>query len=199
MKQCWPEGDLRAYIDGELPADAMAAVAAHIEECSACGDHWAELAGRAKRVSALMESLGEPSAVVAGPRLVRRSVRGWMWIGAAAALAAGLAIGILRMPKREEPVAVTPPPEQILQPVQAPEPAVPAVRSAKAALTPRPRRAVPVAVQKNEPFLALDDDPIESGMVFRIEIGPRAVPADVVVDSVGRPRAIRLVSSQSNH
>lgn len=40
--------DLSAFIDGELPADRLKAIAAHVERCSACAAHVAEL----RRVSA---------------------------------------------------------------------------------------------------------------------------------------------------
>jgi hypothetical protein len=43
-------------------------------------------------------------------------------------------------------------------------------------------------------FLALDDDPIELGVVVRVALdGAAAVQADVVFDADGRPRAIRPV------
>ena len=34
MTHCWPQGALRAYLDGELPAGDMQRVAAHLGECT---------------------------------------------------------------------------------------------------------------------------------------------------------------------
>jgi anti-sigma factor RsiW len=211
MKECWSEGELRAYIDRELPADQIPRVAAHLEACSECGDLWAELAGRAGRVSALLSELGEPVTATAArpkPRPIRPS---WRWAGAAAALAAGIMVGLTALPRRAPQVAQAPPALPIVTQSTAPlverEPASETAHTAvarsggpakAASLRPaaRPRSA---AVQNANPFLALDDDPIESGVVWRVELGPREVPAEVIVDHDGRPRAIRLVNLKSNH
>src|SRR6185295_1364296 len=100
MKECWSEGALRAYLDRELPPEDMEWMAAHLEVCSECGDHWAELAGRAERVSALMNTLPDPDRTVSILRTPRRvKITTWRWAGAAAALAAGLVLGIVLMPK----------------------------------------------------------------------------------------------------
>ena len=47
MTQCWSEGELRAYLDGELPPRDMDRLAAHLRECAACGGLCAELEVRA--------------------------------------------------------------------------------------------------------------------------------------------------------
>ena len=91
MKECWRDGDLRAYLDGELSPAETARVAAHLEECHECEARYDEVAGRAGMVSGLMESLAElePVAAVRKPAPVRR----WrQWAGAGAAIAAGIAI-----------------------------------------------------------------------------------------------------------
>jgi hypothetical protein len=63
-------------------------------------------------------------------------------------------------------------------------------------LAPKPAPpARPVAVER--PFVALDNDPIETGMVVRVALGPDQVLADVIVAPDGRPRAYRLVESAS--
>jgi hypothetical protein len=41
-------------------------------------------------------------------------------------------------------------------------------------------------------YLALDDEPIETGVVMRVALGPAEVPADVIFDQEGRARAIRF-------
>lgn len=209
MTGCWSEGELRAFIDRELSPEITDRVAAHLEECSECGDLWAELAGRAKRVSALMDELAQPQPVAMIPRMPRRAASKWRWAGAAAALAAGLLMGLLALPKRTPEVAVTPSAGNSSQPapvetaIDRAEPRTPAVtlataRPARVAPASRRKRPAAATVEGNAPFLALDDEPIESGVVWRVELGPREVPADVIVDAAGRPRAIRLVNAKSN-
>lgn len=211
MTECWSEGKLRAFIDRELPEEDIQRVAAHLEECSECGDLWAELAGRADRVSALMHELAEPEPVVAAPRMARRAGPMWRWVGAAAALAAGVLIGIVALHKQATQVAVAPPAPLVVQTAAGiAEPqadsgtahnvvTLAAARPAQAGSSRRNRKPTAPGLQTNNPFLALDDDPIETGVVWRVELGPREVPAEVIVDSDGRPRAIRLVNFKPNH
>lgn len=212
MTECWSEGELRAYIDRELPAEEIARVAAHLEECSECGDLWAELAGRAERVSELLDGLAEPEPVVRVPRTIGRPRSVWRWAGAAAALAAGVVIGILAFDKHAAQVAVAPPapPAMVQDAGGIPEPqaesatahravTLAASRPAKAGPIRRNKKPAVSGLQGDGPFLALDDEPIESGVVWRVELGPREVPAEVIVDSDGRPRAIRLVNFKPNH
>jgi anti-sigma factor RsiW len=47
------------------------------------------------------------------------------------------------------------------------------------------------------PFIALDNEPIETGMVVRVAFGPHQVQADVIIAPDGRPRAYRLVENPS--
>ena len=196
MNQCWPEGALRAYLDGELSPQDMQSVAAHLDECAACERLHKELSTRAAFVAGLWDRL-EPIPGIS-PRPVRRPAAGsWRWTAAAVALAAGLAIATVLIPKPEAnrpavavtaPVAVPPPPQPAV-PVTIGTEAVPVPVRARVAVTRKPRRPAIVP----EPFLALDDDPIESGIVMRVTV-PGSAPADVVFSPDGRARAIRLVS-----
>jgi anti-sigma factor RsiW len=205
--KCWSEGELRAFIDRELPADQMAQITAHLEGCSVCGDHWSEMAGRASRVSALLSELTEMEPLIRPGRLPRRASSSWRWGGVAAALAAGLLIGIAVWPKRGTEIAVTPPaPAPVVQSAltrpATPDPVVTLAGGSPKKLAPaarRPRRPAGPKPQVNDTFLALDNDPIEAGVVLRVALGPREVPADVIIDADGRPRAIRLVNFKSNH
>jgi len=205
MTNCWSEGALRAYLDRELTPADMKLVSAHLGECSACDDLCAELSARASRVFALLETLPEPEPVRMRPVAVRSNLRRW-WPAAAVALAAGLAVASFVMPKRQEqaPVVavatrVTPvvPPAAIEQPVTpevvTPRPAaVRPARASSAKLTER-RHNVPPSTDY---FLALDDDPIESGIIMRVAVEPGNAQADIVFDPHGRARAIRLVSNK---
>jgi hypothetical protein len=86
MKQCWQDGDLRAYIDGEMPE-----VAAHLEVCAACRARHRELAERATWVYGTM-ALADP---VVAP--LRRPVR-WPW--ALVPVAAAVALAVVAPPPR---------------------------------------------------------------------------------------------------
>jgi hypothetical protein len=200
MTQCWPEGALRAYLDGELPTEDMPLVAAHLGECRACDGLCTELAARAAHVSALMELLPEQGEAMPSPLVgSRRRVN---WIGVAAALAAGLAVAAYLLPDRH-------PREALVRP--APTPAPPAVAAAVAvtslpAKTPEPpaprRRSRRVRPPAPEPayFVALDDEPFESGVIMRMDVKPGNVQADIVFGPDGRAHAFRLVNAtQRNH
>jgi hypothetical protein len=209
MTNCWSEGALRAYLDRELPAADMKAVAAHLGECSACDALCAELAGRAARVFSLLEMLPEPKVAVPIRPVPVRAVSRWLWPGAAVALAAGLAIASIVVQKRENPApvanVVVPPVPQLQESARA-EQIVPSVirpvttaSSVSTAARPaiarvlRPKRA---ATPEMDYFVALDDQPIESGVILRMAIEPGNAQADIVVDPAGRARAIRLVSNK---
>jgi anti-sigma factor RsiW len=213
MNQCWPEGALRAYLDDELPAAQMRTVAAHLEACPACERLRTELSARAASVAGWMDTLVEPGvtglpvaprpAVAPRPILVRaRTAGSWRWTGAAVALAAGLAVASFFAPKPDAPRAQiareTPPPEVPLPVVTPREAQVvpetveqPRVQTRLAAAKPR-RPAL-----RTEHFLALDDEPIESGIIMRVTL-PGSTPADIVFSPDGRARAIRLVNGTQN-
>jgi anti-sigma factor RsiW len=194
MTQCWPEGALRAFLDGELPTADMQQVAAHLGECRVCDGLCRELAARAAHVSALMELLPERGEAM--PRPVGVPRRRANWIGVAVALAAGLAVAAYLLPARH--------PRQILvraAPTPAPPPAVAAAAIAPApARTPepppprRPRRVHPT-VPEPAYFVALDDQPFESGVIMRLDVKPGNVQADIVLGPDGRAHAFRLVNA----
>jgi anti-sigma factor RsiW len=194
MTQCWPEGALRAYLDGELPTEDMQQVAAHLGECRVCDGLCRELAARAAHVSALMELLPERGEAM--PRPVGVPRRRANWIGVAVALAAGLAVAAYLLPARH--------PRQILvraAPTPALPPAVAAAAIAPApARTPepppprRPRRVHPT-VPEPAYFVALDDQPFESGVIMRLDVKPGNVQADIVLGPDGRAHAFRLVNA----
>lgn len=201
MSECWDEGGLRAYCDRELPPEDLARVAAHLGACAECHKRYNELAARAVRVSSIMGALAFEAPAAVAPVLPRRR---WVQPVAAAglALAAALALAYVLIPKRAErpqPVA-SPRVERVNRPIQAetttPEPAgavTPAsVRTARAK-SPHPAKA-----PQTDYYLALDDEPIEMGVVARVALdGSAAVQADVIFDAEGRPRAIRPVKLTS--
>jgi hypothetical protein len=195
MTNCWSEGALRAYLDRELPPEDMKSVAVHLGECVVCDELCAELAGRAARVFALLETLPAPEKVTKVRPMPRPAVTRWLWPGAAVAVAAGLAVASFIVQKREEAqsaVRVVPPviaeAPVTVAPLVIPQP--PAARTA--ATRPVARKRQPVTPL--EYFVALDDEPIESGVIMRVAIEPGNTKADIVFDPEGRARAIRLVN-----
>lgn len=194
---CFDEGALRAYCDRELAPDDLARLAAHLGECAACHARYNEVAARAARVTSMMNALTAPAAVAPRRPATRRP-----WLrpvaGAALALAAAVALAFVLMPKRDaapvsQPVA-RPHVSKPARPIQAgaPEPKAPAPE--RAARSKPTRRNKPA---RTEEFLALDDDPIELGVVMRVALDDNAaVQADVIFDADGRPRAIRPVASK---
>jgi anti-sigma factor RsiW len=189
MKQCRSEGELRSYLDGELPAEEIASVGVHVAECAVCAAAVEALAARAQRVSALLGELSGAGASACLP--VQRSRR---WIATAAALAACLALAFVLLPKRTAqpvrpaPVAAGPPAVAAIPVPAVVQPSHPA----------RPRKRPQSRKPEVQYFLALDDEPFEMGVVRRVALGPEEVLADVVFSPDGRARAIRLVNDSGN-
>ena len=195
MSQCWPEGVLRAQLDRELAPEEMDLVAAHLGECAECARRSAELAARAERVGAFLEALPAPPMEWVTPA-PGRAVAGWRWIGVAAALAAGLVLAALWLPRHKDaPMVAAPPVASAPQATQPPVALAPPARTT--ALPKRIRRPqLPLRTVSNE-FLALDDEPIETGVVMRVGVEPGNVLADIVFGPDGRAHAIRLVNSRN--
>jgi anti-sigma factor RsiW len=185
MKECWLEGDLRAYVDRELPADDLERIAAHLECCATCRGTLERLSSRALLVS---EGMGALDPTIPA-RPVRRPAR-WKWAAPAVGLAAALAIGIMAWPQRVEPpapvAAVIPPaPLLVQEPARAGLEAYPTKR-----ILPKRRPAETV-----ERFVPLDGDPIENGVIMRVTYGPDNLQADIIFGPDGRARAYRLINA----
>jgi hypothetical protein len=201
MTHCWSEGALRAYLDRELPTADMQTVAAHLGDCTVCDGLCTELAARAAHVSALMELLPEWSAAVPRPA----SLPQWRqqrpnWIGIAVALAACLALAAYLVPNRHpRPEALVLPATPATAPALAPQPVATAVAAMAPAVAERaaPRRLRRVRPTAPEPayFVALDDEPFESGVIMRVDVKPGNVQADIVFGPDGRAHAFRLVNA----
>ena len=201
MTQCWPEGALRAYLDRELSTEDMQQVAAHLGECTACDGLCTELAARAAHVSALMEVLPEWSAATPRPAIaVRRRVLRPNWVGIAVAVAACLALAAYLLPERAPRHVATVPPAP-MPVLAAPPVAVAAVEMARgpavqaAVLAPRRARRVRRSAPEHASFVALDDEPFESGIIMRVDVTPGNVQADIVFGPDGRAHAFRLVNA----
>ncbi len=212
MNQCWDDGGLRAYLDRELSAEDLARVASHLGSCPECHARYNRIAARAARVLLAMGALDvSETAPVAQPRPA--AANGWVRPAAAAAmaLAAAAAIAFLAIPKSAAPPRSPTPPrvERVNRPIQA-ETGSPArtagagVRTVKAA-APLSMRAARLPSKREAPapgtdyYLALDDDPIDVGVVMRVALdGAAGAQADVIFDAEGRARAIRPVEQNGN-
>jgi hypothetical protein len=206
MSECWQDGDLRAALDRELPAEEMERLTAHVAECGDCGARQKELARRAGTVSLWMDDLAESAPIVV-PMPVRRTA--WRkWAVAGLAAAACLAIAMVAIARRTgsagpmfpQQVTALAPPSVALGPVAASVPEVaPAPRMRSAAAVSRPALRVRRGKsQQVEQFIALDSEPFETGLVVRVALGPDEVQADVVFSPDGRARAYRLVNEKLN-
>jgi anti-sigma factor RsiW len=196
MSQCWSEGGLRTYLDRELPPPDMELVAAHLAECPKCAGMSRDLAARAARVAVWMDAL--PKLDIAAP-MPRRAISRRRWIGLAAAIAAGLAVAAIVLPRHRD-VVNPPAPTVVLE-----TPAVvadAAEASAPIAASPRRTRRPLSGTTRlrprtvNNSFLALDDEPIETGVIMRVGVEPGNVQADIVFGQDGRAHAIRLVNAR---
>jgi hypothetical protein len=209
MSQCWPAGALRAHLDRELAPEEMDRVVAHLGECAQCAQLSTELAARAERVGAWLQELPEvlPGALPM-PEVAWvthspvRAFAGRRWVGLAA-LAAGLILAALFLPRHQgtDTVAVpTPLAASVERPAELP--VVAAAPARTAALPGRFRRPRLPGLQRqartvSNEFLALDDEPIETGVVMRVGVEPGNVQADVVFGPDGRAHAIRLVGNRN--
>jgi hypothetical protein len=108
MNHCLPEGEIRAWLDRELPSETMTEAAAHLEACAACASLRDELERRAARVSGLMAALDTPS-----PASVRRPGR--RRAGAVLAMAASIAAAALVLPRTTPAPPAAPPPQAYLR------------------------------------------------------------------------------------
>ncbi|MEO8597091.1 MAG: zf-HC2 domain-containing protein [Candidatus Solibacter sp.] len=203
MTQCWPEGELRAYLDRELSTGDMQQLAAHLGECAACDALCTELSERAARVSALMELLPEHGPLAARPAMaaVRKPAQQHRWVPYAVALAACLALAVYLKPKPAPQVAaVSPAPVTVHDEPPAPPAAVAALGS-EMSVVPASRtvRSVRKPSPAEEVFVALDDEPFESGVIMRVDVKPGNLQADVVFGPDGRARAFRLVKANNRN
>jgi len=209
---------LRAYLDGELPARDVERVDGHVKDCEACARVCANLAERAARVAGLFEALPEPVPVSKTPAIKRGRAYIGRWV-AAAGLVAALALALVTVSWRPrlgigpvQPKSARIPQAEVIRPADIPLPdsrgsdhphgPLPNGRGSDHPHGPLPNGRgseweAPAPKPRIEDYVALDDEPIEAGVVVRIGLGGGQVPADVIFGPDGRARAIRLVSDNS--
>jgi anti-sigma factor RsiW len=184
MSQCREEGAIRAYLDGELPAADAALLEQHFADCAECGALRVALSARAERIGAfLMDLEGVPATAVL------RSAARWKWT-AAAAVAAVLALWFVVSNERH-PVVSPPISAQAPAAVEIPRAAAP-IRPVKPHITAHvpPTRRAAVRAKHVQYYMPLDEEPIDTGTVVRVAFQD-GMQADVIVDTAGKPRAIR--------
>jgi hypothetical protein len=64
-------------------------------------------------------------------------------------------------------------------------------------VSPKAKAPAPAVAERKGAFIALDNEPIDAGLVVRVSMGPNNVQADVIVSADGRARAYRLVSDSN--
>jgi hypothetical protein len=149
-----------------------------------------------------MELLPEWSAPFPRPAVAAKR-RGLQpnWVSIAVAVAACLALAAYVVPAPTSKEVAKAIPATVREPV--PVPAAPLVATAAADVAPvqvaapAPRRARRVRQAVPEPayFVALDDEPFESGVIMRVDVKPGNVQADIVFGPDGRAHAFRLVNA----
>ena len=205
-----------------------AALTAHLEICPRCG----RALERQVRLSAAMAVLAERAADFSAPPSVEQAIlaelsavtahsrRRWIYAGAAAALAASVAmvvwLGSAPASKKIE-AHLTPPPTTTVAQVSAPAPLE--TMPAAAPVKPAPKRRMKPAAKPEAPFIAipytLPLDPRERVDVVRMDMPVAALIAaglpvgtvdpashvrtDVLLGQDGRARAVRLVAAVSSN
>jgi anti-sigma factor RsiW len=190
MSECWDEGGLRAYADRELPPEDLTRIAAHLGACAECHGRYNEIAARAVRVDSLMSALDVPAPSA------RPLPRRWVMpaVAGAVALAAAVALAFALIPRRAphpQPVAAPHAP-RVEHTIQAASPVPESAPESKPAAPVRAKTIQRARTQRVDYYLALDDQPIDTGVVVRVAL-EGAGQADVIFDADGRARAIRPV------
>lgn len=187
MSACWQDGDWRAYLDGELPEERMIAGLDHLTRCADCAARHTELASRAARVTEWMGDLERTPAPLAPAR--PRWKRAVMGLALAAALAAAFVLAQKRTAVVYAPSVERVAPASLGAIVQPPPPAPAVAEPVRRARRIQAARPKAPALKY---YLTFDDEPIDTGVVMRVTLASGA-QADVIVDSEGRPRAIRAI------
>ena len=123
------------------------------------------------------------------------------WVGIAVAVAACLALAAYLMPDRHpREVALVPPGARARGSCAAGGGRRGGNDVPRRSNWPNgPRRAVRAACERTAPepayFVALDDEPFESGVIMRVDVKPGNVQADIVFGPDGRAHAFRLVNA----
>jgi anti-sigma factor RsiW len=209
MSTCLKQATLQAFVDRELPSAEMETAERHVAACAVCQQQLDGIRETNLKVNALLSSLApENDPAVLPCAVIRISPSGvnarmhWLGIASIGVLAAACTCLFL----------------VIRRPHAAPAPTVAAIQTPAAASTvaaeirptvvpPAPVHVVPPKPRlKVRQFQALDDgEPMQTGMIFRVNLpavaspgasvsqSAKRIPAEVIVDEFGNVRAIRFL------
>ncbi len=187
---CDVQGKLVAWIDGELPAQEVASVQGHVEECEECRERVAEY----KRVS---EDVALYCTAVVTARTRPRVLRWALPALACAAVAAGVLFVVFERTRVEPPLVVTP---TIAAAVQVPGaiPAVTAVAPQPAQRRTKHKRPVVVPMLAQEAKWQPAESAVQIAIPAEAMFAPGAVPkglnfvAELSIAPDGSVRQVRL-------
>jgi anti-sigma factor RsiW len=208
MSGCLKKEKLLAFVDGEMPSDEMELTERHIEVCTSCRREVEGVRATSVTVNALLNSLapGETAGVdaltaVRIPYGSGKTRMRWTAVASVGVLVAALVLFVLIRRQHSAPAqnivtAVTP----------APTPSVEKKEVLAAAVAKPTHVGTPRGPLKVRQFQALDDGgPIETGMIYRVDLpassvpngvslqSAKRIPAEVIVDEFGKVRAIRFL------
>jgi anti-sigma factor RsiW len=108
MSHCGSDGEIRAYLDRELPEADRERLTRHAGECAACEARMREMEARSARIATALGALAD-DVLPFRPQAAPKPVRLWPRWAAAGAIAAGLALLLLNpaaQPPKPAPVAL---------------------------------------------------------------------------------------------
>jgi anti-sigma factor RsiW len=208
VSACLKKEILMAFVDRELPSGEMELAARHITGCPACKRELEDIRATSFKVNSLLNSLAPSEetdnasiAVIEIPYSGANSRMRWTAVASVGVLVAALFLFV--MIRRQHPA---PAPNFAKALIPAPVPSV-EKKSVLIATVAKPVHvATPTTRVKVRQFQALDDgEPIETGMIYRVNLptssllgstaqqSTKRIPAEVIVDEFGKVRAIRFL------
>jgi anti-sigma factor RsiW len=208
MSGCLTKETLLEFVDRELPSGEMESAERHVAGCVTCAQELEAIRATNVKVNSLLSSLATDdqvsNALVAVVRIPYSGANLRMRWTAAVSVSVLVATLVLFVMIPQQHSAS---PTNFVKAV-APAP-VPSVEKKEvlAAVAAKPAHvATPKTPAKVRQFQALDDgEPIETGMIYRVDLpaspspnfagsqSAKRIPAEVIVDEFGKVRAIRFL------
>jgi anti-sigma factor RsiW len=208
MSGCLKQEILMAFSDSELPSGEMKSAERHIADCAACKRELESIRATSLKVNAMLNSLAPRETANADAVTVARipyssanTRMRWTAIASVGVLVAALILFV--MIRRQHPTPATSVAKTV---APAPVPDVEKKEVLAEAVTKPAHVGTPKGPVKVRQFQALDDgEPIETGMIYRVDLpassvpngvslqSAKRIPAEVIVDEFGKVRAIRFL------
>ena len=220
MRRCVRDGQLKAFVDQELPELDSRRVAAHVADCEQCARQLDQMRTATFELDQAMASLAPADCEqITPPAILRTSGKtrlvAWHWAAAATTAAAVfLAMFVSHSRQTNVPGDRSPTEASLDRPsLSAGLPVeTPVAPLSKAARIHSQQHADEAAIDSKPlmRFVALNpNEPIENGTVMRVKlpaamfsnVNPAKTPeitADAIVDEQGRVRAIRVLGSNGS-